>query len=83
MPTPPLTVLVVLEDNEVAMRLAVPSDRRGTSAQVQQQVARLVGVNHVAVGTAPGRIRVLWHRGLAGVGCVCAPPQRPKREPRH
>jgi len=38
---------------EVTMRLSVPDDRRGTDAQVQHQLARLVEVEHVAVGVAP------------------------------
>lgn len=39
---------------EVAMRLRVPGDRRGTDAQVRSQLARLVEVEHVAVDTADG-----------------------------
>ena|SRR2546421_2337866 len=39
---------------EVAMRLRVPADRRGTDAQVRTQLARLVGVELVAVDTADG-----------------------------
>jgi acetolactate synthase regulatory subunit len=39
---------------EVTMRLSVPGDRRGTDAQVQAQIARLVDVEHVAVDTAEG-----------------------------
>ena len=35
---------------EVAMRLQVPADRRGTEAQVRTQIARLVDVETVAVG---------------------------------
>jgi len=34
------------------MRLSVPDDRRGTEAQVQAQLERLVDVEHVAVDTA-------------------------------
>jgi acetolactate synthase regulatory subunit len=37
---------------EVTMRLSVPDDRRGTEAQVQAQLERLVDVEHVAVDTA-------------------------------
>ena len=39
---------------EVAMRLRVPADRRGTDAQVRDQLGRLVGVELVAVDTADG-----------------------------
>ena len=39
---------------EVAMRLRVPGDRRGTDAQVRTQLERLVDVEHVAVDTAEG-----------------------------
>jgi acetolactate synthase regulatory subunit len=39
---------------EVAMRLEVPGDRRGTEAQVRTQIARLVDVEQVAVDAAGG-----------------------------
>jgi acetolactate synthase small subunit len=39
---------------EVTMRLRVPGDRRGTAAQVQHQLARLVDVEQVAVDSAEG-----------------------------
>lgn len=39
---------------EVAMRLEVPGDRRGTEAQVRTQIARLVDVEHVTVDAAAG-----------------------------
>ena len=42
---------------EVTMRLRVQADRRGTEAQVHAQLARLVGVEHVAVDTAEGELR--------------------------
>ena len=37
---------------EVAMRLRVPDDRRGSAAQVRAQLGRLVDVQHVAVDSA-------------------------------
>jgi acetolactate synthase regulatory subunit len=37
---------------DVAMRLRVPDDRRGSAAQVRAQLARLVDVQHVAVDAA-------------------------------
>ena len=39
---------------EVAMRLRVPTDRRGTDAQVRTQLARLAGTERVAVDSADG-----------------------------
>jgi acetolactate synthase regulatory subunit len=39
---------------EVAMRLRVPGDRRGTEAQVRTQLERLVDTEHVAVDAAGG-----------------------------
>ncbi len=39
---------------EVTMRLRVPGDRRGTAAQVQAQLARLVEVEQVAVDVPEG-----------------------------
>ena len=39
---------------EVAMRLRVPDDRRGTDAQVRAQLSRLVDVEEVAVDSAAG-----------------------------
>jgi acetolactate synthase regulatory subunit len=39
---------------EVTMHLSVPGDRRGSDAQVQAQIARLVDVEHVTVDSAEG-----------------------------
>ena len=41
---------------EVTMRLRVPDDRRGTEAQLQAQLERLVDVEHVAVDAAEARL---------------------------
>ena len=41
---------------EVTMRLGVPADRRGTEAQVHNQLQRLVDVEHVAVDAAEGEL---------------------------
>jgi hypothetical protein len=39
---------------EVTMRLRVPADRRGTDAQLRNQLHRLVGADLVAVDSADG-----------------------------
>ena len=52
----PVSVRSIADGNrcEVAMRLAVHDDRRGTPAQVRTQLARLVDVEDVVVDTAAG-----------------------------
>ena len=61
---------------EVAMRLEVPADRRGTAAQVRTQLARLIDVEHVVVDADAGvpdavafgavRQRAPWSSRAAG-----------------
>lgn len=58
---------------EVTMRLRVPGDRRGAEAQVRAQLARLVGVEHVAVdaaGAVPDAVAFAAVRRVANVGSL-------------
>jgi acetolactate synthase regulatory subunit len=63
---------------EVVMRLIVPSDRRGTEAQVRKQLDRLVETRHVLVELLAGvpddiAFANLRRKGRAGSSLVAWP----------